>query len=174
MMTWKRLDWATIYGADWRRGSADLARYFGKQFGCMLASQRLPIPRDLIPFLDGAERCPSWCFMVAINWRGGDCHRMMRRHGFADGLSNFIGIIDSAAYQSQGSLSGFTYTYHIGYVWICADWHDGMDRQSWFEHPSIELMSINGTVGERIAWMPRRPASEGRYLWNRVRKVHPE
>jgi hypothetical protein len=65
-----QLEWSTIYGRDWAQGAANLARYFGKQMGCMLATQDLPVPGELISFLDGAERCPSACFMLFRNWRG--------------------------------------------------------------------------------------------------------
>ncbi len=59
MMRWKSLDWPAVYGSDWEEKARDLARYFAKQVGCMLATQRLPVPQELVAFLNGAERCPS-------------------------------------------------------------------------------------------------------------------
>lgn len=67
---------------------------------------------------------------------------MMRSNG-DDGLSTFVGLLESQAYQTDGRFSGVSYGYHIGYVWILADWRDGTERSSWFEHPQIELPRIN-------------------------------
>jgi hypothetical protein len=126
MRRWRRLDWSAVYGDDWQVGARNLARYFGKQIGCLLATQRLPVPQDLIDFLDGADRCPSVCFMLYINWRGADAHKMMRRHGFEDGLATFVGLLDAVAFQTRGRLSGVRYGYHIGYVWVIGEWFDAV------------------------------------------------
>lgn len=167
LMKCEYLDWSSVFGATWEKQSADLARYFGKQLGCMLASQRLPVPSDLIEFLNGADRCPSVWFALMINWRAADAHRIMRRSGLEDGLSSFVGLIDSVAYQSDGRFSGVRYAYHIGYVWVMADWRVGTDRLSWFENPSTELILINGTIRDRIVWYSRRLVNDARNLMRR-------
>jgi hypothetical protein len=142
MTRWAWLNWRSVFGDTWEQGAGDLARYFAKQMGCMLASQLLPVPREVVSFLDGEERCPSTCFMLYINHRGVEGHNMMRSNG-DDGLSTFVGLLESQAYQTDGRFSGVSYGYHIGYVWILADWRDGTERSSWFEHPQIELPRIN-------------------------------
>lgn len=171
MMRWKRLDWSAVYGNDWQEGSRNLARYFGKQMGCMLATQRLPVARELIDFLGGAERCPSVCFMICINWRGGDAHTMMRRHGLKDGLSTFVGLLDTVAYQREGQFSGVRYGYHIGYIWVIGEWLDGTNRSSWFEHPSIDLPRVNDRWRDRLAWHARRVQPEAKHTWRRLRGI---
>jgi len=164
MMRWKRLDWSAVYGVARQEGARDLARYyFGKQIGCMLATQPLPVPEDLIGFLDGGVRCPSICFSVAISWRGGDAHRVMRRHGFDDGMSTFVGLLDSIAYASEGRLTGVDYGFHIGYVWLMGEWRVASDRTSWFELPSTQLARVNGGLRERLEWLPIRIQMESRH-----------
>jgi hypothetical protein len=142
MTHWAWLDWRNVYGDAWEREARNLARYFAKQMGCMLASQQLPVPQELVAFLDGEERCPSTCFMLYTNHRGVDTHNMMRSNGDV-GLSTFVCLLESQAYQTDGRFSGVSYGYHIGYVWILADWRDGTDRSSWFEHPQIALPRVN-------------------------------
>lgn len=167
MMRWKRLDWSAVYGVAWQEGAANLARYFAKQIGCMLATQRLPVPEDLIRFLDGEARCPSTCFSVAINCRVADAHKVMRRHGFDDGMSNFVGLLDSIAYASEGRLTGVDYGYHIGYVWLIGEWREGSDRTSWFELPSTNITHVTGGLRERLEWLPTRIQMEFGHLRHR-------
>lgn len=167
MMRWERLDWSAVYGLAWQEGARDLARYFGKQIGCMLATQRLPVPQELIGFLDGAARCPSVRFSVAINWRGGDAHKVMRRHGFENGMSTFVGLLDSIAYANKGGLTGVDYGYHIGYVWLVGEWRDASDETSWFERPTTDLFRVNGSWRDRLGWLPMRVRMESRHFRHR-------
>lgn len=136
---WKHLDWQMVYGFAWREKARNLARYFGKQLGCMLATHQLRVPDELIEFLNGADRCPSTCFTLYINPRGVDLHEQMRSDGSADGLSGFVGLLESTVYQTEGVLSGVDYGYHIGYLWFIAQWRAGVDFASWFEYRVIDL-----------------------------------
>lgn len=152
MMAWERLRWADVYGENWEQGAADLARYFAKQVGCMLASQRLPVPADLIALLDGAERCPSVEFVICRNWRAIDMHKVMLRDGDPDGITSFVGLLPSAASQTEGRFSGVDYTYHIGYLWFAVDWREGTERNSWWEYPEIGIPLINASIASKFAW----------------------
>ncbi|MGY1712606.1 hypothetical protein ACI8AC_24160 [Geodermatophilus sp. SYSU D00758] len=171
MGRWERLSWPDIFGGEWREGATNLARYFGKQVGCMLSGQDLPVPEDLITFLNGAERCPSVRFMLLRNWRAVIADSTMRRHSAVeDGLMTFIGLLESNAYASDGVLSGHDYGYHIGYIWVTAQWRMGTDRSSWFECPSIELPLINGSPRDRLRWLPHHLDMEYRHYSARVRE----
>ncbi len=139
---WDRLDWQAVYGSDWRERARNLARYFGKQLGCMLATHQLPVPEELIEFLNGSERCPSVCFMLYTNPRAVEAHEEMRRDGFEDGLSSFVGLLEAPAYQTGGVFSGIDYGYHIGYLWFIAQWRAGADVTSWFEYQEIDLPRV--------------------------------
>jgi hypothetical protein len=138
---WHRLDWTTVYGEECEQGARDLARYFAKQLGYMVAGQDLDVPQDVVDFLNGADRCPSVAFMIYLNWPGIDGHRMMRRHGWDEGLTSLIGLLESHAWANGEQLTRIDYGYHIGYVWILLDWTKELDRTSWFEHPSTSALS---------------------------------
>lgn len=125
MMKWDELQWQEVYGEEWQRRSADLARYFGKQMGCMLAGQRLSVPEELIEFLDGADRCPSIQFILCRSWRAGSFHKVMVRDGFEQGITTQVGFVEAMAYQSEGRLAGLDFGYYIGYVMFCARWREG-------------------------------------------------
>ena len=162
---WERLDWSAVYGSEWQAGATDLARYFGKQIGCMLTGQDLPVPGDLVAFLDGAARCRSVCFMLFRNWRGVTADRTMRRHGAVeDGLMSFIGLLPSTAYTTEGLFSGVDYGYHFGYIWVQAQWLKNSDRSSWFEHESIDLPLLNGSFRDRLEWIPHQLDMEYRHF----------
>ena len=152
MGTWSRLAWVDVFGAEWQQSATNLGRYFAKQVCCMLATQRLPIPEDLITFLDGSPRCPSVAFMMFRNWRAVDAHRTLRGAGLDDGITTVVGLLPNKAYQQDGHLSGVDYGYHIGYIWFLANWTEGSDRSSWWEHPVIDIPQVNGNLGSRVAW----------------------
>ncbi|PRB44310.1 hypothetical protein CQ020_03625 [Arthrobacter sp. MYb23] len=143
LSSWEHLDWQLVYGADWQEQSRNLARYFGKQLGCMLASHQLRVPTELIQFLDGSDRCPSVSFMLCINPRAIALHERMLADGDEHGLSGFVGLLDSSAYQTDGIFTGIDYGYHIGYLWFVARWRAGSDISSWFEYQVIDLPRLS-------------------------------
>lgn len=143
--TWERLDWRSIFGSDWQEGAQNLARYFGKQLGCLMATYQLQVPKELIDFLNGADRCPPTGFRLFINPRAVDAHAKMCDDGFEYGLSGFVGLLDTDAYQTDGVFSGIDYGYHIGYLWFIAQWRAGADVESWFEYQVIDLPRLTET-----------------------------
>lgn len=140
---WERLDWRAVYGADWHEKARNLARYFGKQLGCMMASHQLPVPTDLVAFLNGGRRCPSIWFALYVNPRAADFHAQMRSEGFEDGLSGFVGLLESMAYQNDSVLSGIDYAYHIAYLWFLAQWRAEANVASWFDYQVIDLPRLS-------------------------------
>lgn len=48
-----------IYGETWKKDTLDLARYYGKHFGCRMARSGLPVPASLREFLEGYEDMPD-------------------------------------------------------------------------------------------------------------------
>jgi len=156
MGRWPQLAWTDVYGANWEPGAANLGRYFAKQMCCMLATQRLPIPGDLLEFLDGALRCPSVTFMIYRNWRAIDAHRMFRSGGQDEGITTFVGLLPTNAYHQDGQFSGVDYGYHIGYVWFLANWTQGSDRTAWWEHPVIDVPLLNADPVSKVQWRTLR------------------
>ncbi len=108
-----RIDWREIYGDDWKTGAIDLARYFAKQLGCMMATYDLPVPDDVSAFLDGADSCPSVAFVLAIDPR---VVAVMKQNLEGLDLSCYVGLLESQAYSSASRLAGVNYGFHIGYM----------------------------------------------------------
>lgn len=113
-----------------------------------MATYQLPVPKELIDFLNGADRCPSTWFSLFINPRAVDAHAKMRGDGFEYGLSGFVGLLDSNAYQTEGVYSGIDYGYHIGYLWFVAQWRAGAHVNSWFEYQMIVLPRLTEADNE--------------------------
>lgn len=141
MADWTRLDWKDIYGKDWRTDSRNLARYFAKQLGCMLATYDLPVPDDIRRFLNGANRCPSVCFELAINPA---VVQLMRTEGVDADMSKFVGLLKAPAYRDGQSFSGIDYGYHIGFLNFLARWREGRTFSSWFHHRTCKLPQFAG------------------------------
>ena len=61
--TWLRImpgvDFRHIFGTDWEASTLNLARYYGKHFGCRMVRAGLPVPNSLRQFLDGATDMPD-------------------------------------------------------------------------------------------------------------------
>lgn len=136
---WTRIDWKDVYGKEWRTGSRNLARYFAKQLGCMLATYDLPVPDDILRFLDGANRCPSVRFELAINPR---VVSFMQAESSDEDMSTFVGLLEAPAYRSGQSFSGVDYGYHIGYLNFLAHWREGGRFSSWFGHRTCQLSRL--------------------------------
>lgn len=136
MADWTYLDWQEVYGDDWQVGARNLARYFGKQLGCMLATYDLPVPDDVRAFLNGADRCPSVCYRLEINPA---VIALMHSEHAANDLSKFVGLLEAPAYSSDDSLTGTDYGYHIGYLNFLACWRADENFSSWFEDKICEL-----------------------------------
>jgi hypothetical protein len=48
------VNFAQIFGRDWEESTLNLARYYGKHFGCRMVRAGLTVPESLHKFLDGA------------------------------------------------------------------------------------------------------------------------
>ncbi|WP_143445413.1 hypothetical protein [Janibacter indicus] len=148
---WRRLTWADVYGPAWEQDAAHLARYFGKQMGCMLAAYRLPMPDELIQFLDGSPQCPTINFTLARNWRGIQGHKLMCAAG-GDGLETFFGLLPATRYETDGATSGLDYGYFLAYIWVRLEWRDSGNFTGWWESPAAPLPLANGDLGSRWGW----------------------
>lgn len=152
MHRWRRVLWPEVFGTEWQQSAADLARYFGKQLGCLLAAYRLPVPMDLIEFLDGAPECPSVQFRLAHNWRGSFTHKLMRDEGGPDGLESFVGLLPATRFVTDGRTSGMDYGYHLSYIWVLVSWREDQTFENWCRRPEVALPRVNGSFAERRAW----------------------
>jgi hypothetical protein len=61
--TWLRImpgiGFEQIYGTEWEKPTLNLARYYGKHFGCRMVRTGLPVPDSLREFLNGATDMPD-------------------------------------------------------------------------------------------------------------------
>lgn len=64
--TWLRIlpgvDFRQIFSDEWEEPTLNLARYYGKHFGCRMVRSGLPVPDSLRQFLTGQRTClmPTW------------------------------------------------------------------------------------------------------------------
>lgn len=134
--------WSAIYNSDWSSGPRNLARYFGKQLGCMLATQDLHVPRALIEFLDGADRCPPVNFSVYLDPVVVDAHVSAVENGYLEGMRNFIGLPETPAYSDGKALTGAQYACRLAYLFVDVEWRDGTDTPSFFEFDRLRLLPL--------------------------------
>ncbi|WP_322769051.1 hypothetical protein [Frankia sp. Cr1] len=53
------IDFQQVFGTEWEASTLNLARYYGKHFGCRMVRTGIPVPDSLREFLDGAEDMPD-------------------------------------------------------------------------------------------------------------------
>ena len=147
------LHWDDVYGDTWQEDAMHLGRYFGKQVGCMLATQRLPIPDELLDFLNGAPSCPSVGFSLSRNWKAVNMHRRLVREGVPEGLTSMVGIDSASAYADDlNGFYGLDYSHYFGYVWLTLSWRKGSSQTAWWQAPEVPLPLFNDTVRTRLDW----------------------
>ncbi|MBS5237545.1 MAG: hypothetical protein KHY75_12855 [Enterococcus faecium] len=171
LYSYKILDWSWVYGRDWQQGAANLARYFAKQFGCMMATEDLPVPQDIINFANGDLRCPSAQFAI---WRD---HRIIKAHKtfrkskdpvLKDAMSYFIGLPETMAGGEGGILKFSQYQCRVGYLGFDVIWEKDTDLPSFHEYERINLPKINSSIRKRVEWIPMQMNLTARSLgWGR-------
>lgn len=160
------LDWADVYGSAWGDGSTNLARYFVKQFGCMMATQHLPVPADATAFLGGAPRCPSVVLGLWRDHRPIKVHRKMKKTGVPDGMLSFVGLPATMAYTDGLRLTGADYQCRVAYMIFNVSWREDEDLPSFHEEQVVPMPLINARLRDRVAWLP----VEARGYAHRVRQ----
>lgn len=70
-----------MHGADREVGAPNLGHSFTKQMRYMLATQQLPITEEIINYPNDTPHCPRVAFIISLNWRAIDAHRLLRRAG---------------------------------------------------------------------------------------------
>lgn len=148
------LDWAEVYGEEWQEGAISLARYFVKQFGCMMATERLHVPQDAIDFVQGSPRSASLHLALWRDHRIVQAHKMLQRRALENGLMDFVGLPETHAVSNQGRLVGASYQCRLAYMIFNVDWREGTDEMSFHEQQVIPLPKINARLRDRIEWFP--------------------
>lgn len=128
------LRWPKIYPENWQHESRNLARYLGKQLGCMLATQCLPVPPSLIRFLDGGDSCPDVSFRIYRDMTKVSLHRLAQELG-EDTRGYWMPSGQAFCDPETKALSGCDFGYVIGHTGFAAAWRNGhRGSPSFFRH----------------------------------------
>jgi hypothetical protein len=145
--------WTDVYGEEWQQGVRHLSCYLVKQFGCMMATARLPVPQDAVDFLNGAHHVGSILVLPFRDWRAIDLHRLMLKDGPTDeGLKTFIGLPATPIYETDGRLSGADYVLGLGYLMFKVQWRERSEFLSMHDVPGIRMRMLNGDRKSRREW----------------------
>lgn len=125
----QKIDWRSLYGREWRVESRNLARYFAKQFGCMLAQQSLPIPKDTIRFLDGADSSGRMSFTIVRDAGRRELHRIAREDGL-DARGYWLPPAEGILSPDKTTLAYADYEAYIGFIGVSVEY--GVIRKSPF------------------------------------------
>jgi hypothetical protein len=147
------IDWTDIYGQGWQQGVRHLSCYLVKQFGCMMATAKLPVPQDAIDFLDGTPHVGSILVLPFRDWRAIELHKLtLKDDSSGDGMEPFIGLPATHFYETEGRLSGADYVLRLGYLVLRVEWRDGAESVSMHDERRISMPLLNADRPSRREW----------------------
>lgn len=129
--TWLRImpgvNLRDIFGADWEASTLNLARYYGKHFGCRMVRTGLPVPDSLREFLDGATDMPD-AHMGLITTD--TVHKL-----YKGGLSISPDFVEADKPLSR--FVRYVLTAYVGSIGVRYEWSDGgfPERSQFFHYP---------------------------------------
>lgn len=146
-----------IYGDSWRQDALDLARYYGKHFGCRMVRTGLPVPESLRAFLDGAQDMPD-AHMALVTTDS--VHRRARN-----------GLTMSADYVSTDPrltrFRGYVMAAYVGSVGVRYQWwtdeHSPDSEGSQFFHFPMPVLNRFTDDEAVMLGTPRRPGWFARF-----------
>lgn len=130
--TWLRIlpgvDFRQIFGADWEGSTLDLARYYGKHFGCRMVRAGLPVPGSLREFLDGATDMPD-AHMALITTDS--VHKL-----YKGGLSISPDFVE--ADKNMSRFVRYVLVAYVGSIGVRYEWSEGIlpARSQFYHHPN--------------------------------------
>ena len=144
------VDFRQVFGAEWETPTLNVARYYGKHFGCRMVRTGLPVPDSLRDFLDGATDMPdAHMALVTAN----SVHKLYR-----GGLSISPDYVE--ADKSMSRFVRYVLVAYVGSIGVRYEWREqGLpDRSQFFHfpHPVInpfkdEIAVIEGNT-RRPGW----------------------
>lgn len=123
----RSLGWWSVYGSAWREPAEDVARYYGKQLGCCLATQHLPVPDSLRAFLDGG----SCAAELGFELHRSRVHAVFYDRGARENFETcglWIKPVMVHTTRDGKHLVGADYAYGIGFITATARWRVGGQR----------------------------------------------
>ena len=142
-----------IFGPLWETEALNVARYYGKHFGCRMVRAGLPVPQSLRDFLDGDMDMPD-AHMALINTDS--VHKQ-----YGKGL--YIGPDYVTADRNITRFTSYVLAAYIGGIGVRYQWSEGgiSDRSQFFHFPHPVLncfkneMDVAEGVSRRPGWFAR-------------------
>jgi hypothetical protein len=137
-----------IFGSSWETAALNVARYYGKHFGCRMVRAGLPVPQSLRDFLDGNTDMPD-AHMGLVNTDS------VHKH-YGKGL--YISPDYATADRGLTRFTNYVLAVYIGAIGVRYQWSEGgiPDRSQFFHfpHPVLNCFKNETDVAEGV---PRRP-----------------
>lgn len=137
----------TIYGDQWPPHAMNLARYYVKNFGCLMADQGIPPQQTMRDFLNGREAMDN----VGLFLVKSESHYIGHRDYFrklGENASLFRPPDAVWISPSEGRITGYIGTTLVGYVGVLFQWLEDSGRcDSFFYHPNPVLNQLSADPG---------------------------
>jgi hypothetical protein len=142
------VDFRDVFGDDWHQPVLNLARYYGKHFGCRMVRSGVPVPESLRTFLDGAIDMPD-AHMALVT-----TDSVHKRYKAGLSISPDFATTDATGNR----FTSYVVAAYIGSIGIRYAWYEsGLEERSQFfhyPHPAIN----RGCPGLRGSLRWRSPA----------------
>ncbi|OUZ07351.1 hypothetical protein BHE97_17145 [Aeromicrobium sp. PE09-221] len=151
------LDFEAVYGESWENDLLNLARYFGKHFGCRMARSRVPVPESLRSFLDGSTDMPD-AHMALITT---DSVHRLYRHGM------YIGPDGVDVSSDCSRFTGYVMAVYLGSFGVRYMWSEEEipnEERSQFFHFPRPLLNYFRTEEAVMRGDTRKPGLLVRFL----------
>jgi hypothetical protein len=162
------IDLEKVYGEEWEAGALALARYYGKNFGCLMADDGVVPPAALIRFMNGDDKLQDVAICLVKSESHYIGHKRLRKLGPNNSLWRPAGV----AWTDDGftKFTGYQATALVGFVGARFEWHEGWGEQdSFFSHPSPVLNKLAVTLSWRLGWLRLSSRNRASQLFGRVR-----
>lgn len=150
------VDFVEVFGQSWEEPTMNLARYYGKHFGCRMVRTGLPIPPSLRNFLDGSEDMPD-AHMGLVS-----TDSVHNEYGVGLYISPDCASTDHAmTHFRRYVLAAYVGAIGVRYEWDAAGMPDAERSQFFhFPHPVLNYFRTDGDVAEGVT---RRPGWFARF-----------
>jgi len=141
-----------VFGTGWEPVTLNLARYYGKHFGCRMVRAGLPVPDSLREFLDGETDMPD-AHMVLITTDS--IHKR-----YKSGLSISPDFVE--ADKSVSRFVRYVLVAYVGSIGVRYEWREEAlpERSQFFQYPYpvinrfVDEVAVFDGNTRRAGWFP--------------------
>ncbi|BCW61785.1 hypothetical protein StoSoilB22_07580 [Arthrobacter sp. StoSoilB22] len=138
-----------VYGDGWEQEAKNLARYFAKHFGCLIAENGFPPPETLLRFLSGQDETKDFSLCLIKDQERWLIYKALR--GKVKGEPG-LWITPGLGWVNDHRLTGYKAATLIGHVGIQFEWHEDWGPQdSFYVHPHPVLNVVKAARTTRRA-----------------------